>query len=757
MLTGCVGVGVRDGVRGLSSFFFGLGDEGGEEVEGEFEWGSAERLASASVPKVCEAFVERNKSAYIYGRLRSPRALAFWRTVLNVSSVLMLWLVNGYPLPWASELRPEGERPNHKGTVGESKQFGSHEVFVDSAVEALTTNGAVVQCEREFLRLVSPLNVVGQKEKLRLIHDLSGLNDYLYWPKFKYESVAGLCDVLRPRDYMISIDLLSAYHHVAMAEDAWPYLGFQWKGKYYYFRVLPFGLGPAPYVFTKLFRPLVEYWRAKGIRTLPYLDDHVFGGQQDVPQTGSESILWVRALILSNLREAGWLVSASKAKLTPEQSIAHLGTIVNTVSGQFRVPLERLQRVQDQIRRAVAQGVVPIKRLSQIAGQIASFALAMGPVVKFYTRYMYFAIDDRSSWWQRVPTEGLLLRELQFWLGVSVWDYMQPIWPLVFKWSIKVNSDAGERGWGAALQGPNGVAEARGYMNLYERAQSSTWRELFAIYQTLKSFLGSVLLGCRVLQWCCDNQGAVFNMCRGGSRVPAIHDLCVQIFEMCEAAGIRVLWTWVPREQHDAQWADWLSKVFDKDDWMLHRGAFRACSAKWGVYTIDRFASDRNRLCALFNSYYWCPGTAGVDTFAQSDWLLHNNWCNPPFRMIGRLVAFLREVGASATVIVPCWRGSPWWTMLCPDGQHWASFVVDWFELEGSPLLFSSGHHSGNTTGCAMPGYRFFALRISFREDEREEHYGRVPSRCVQPRVCRCGFPHHQVVRASDWLRAEGV
>jgi hypothetical protein len=177
-----------------------LWDELGEDVRADFEWEAAERMASVSVPKVCEPFVERDKSKYIFGRLRTPRALAFWRNVLHVSSVLMLWLVNGYPLPWASDLRPVGERPNHKGTVGVSKLFGSHEAFVTSAVGALVTNGAVVQCEREFLQLVSPLNVVEQNEKLRLIHDLSGLNEFLEWPKFKYESIARLCDILRPGD-----------------------------------------------------------------------------------------------------------------------------------------------------------------------------------------------------------------------------------------------------------------------------------------------------------------------------------------------------------------------------------------------------------------------------------------------------------------------------------------------------------------------------------------------------------------------------
>ena len=39
------------------------------------------------------------------------------------------------------------------------------------------------------------------------------------------------------------------------------------------FNVLPFGLSTAPYIFTKLFRPLVKLWRSRGFHPVVYLDD----------------------------------------------------------------------------------------------------------------------------------------------------------------------------------------------------------------------------------------------------------------------------------------------------------------------------------------------------------------------------------------------------------------------------------------------------------------------------------------------------
>ena len=192
--------------------------------------------------------------------------------------------------------------------------------------------------------------------------------------------------------------------------------------------------------------------------------------------------------------------------------------------------------------------------------------------------------------------------------------------------------------------------------------------------------------------------------------------------------------------------ADILSKVFDKDDWRLATWVFNALTRLWGPFGVDRFSSDLNCLCSAFNSQDWCLGTAGVNAFAQSDWLAHLNWCNPPFWMIGRLIRFLQQTGAEAVVVVPLWQRSVWWPLVCPDGVHFAPFVTDARELPISDSLFTSGYHSGNTLPCKVPGYRFFALRIS-------------PSRamtklfCAASYECSCSGILPQMLRRTRWVR----
>ena len=71
---------------------------------------------------------------------------------------------------------------------------------------------------------------------------------------------------LRPRDFVFTLDLKSGYHHVDIREDCWTYLGFEWRGQYYVFTQLPFGIASACWAFTKLTREVIRGWRRQGWR-----------------------------------------------------------------------------------------------------------------------------------------------------------------------------------------------------------------------------------------------------------------------------------------------------------------------------------------------------------------------------------------------------------------------------------------------------------------------------------------------------------
>ena len=134
----------------------------------------------------------------------------------------------------------------------------------------------VEQSSRPFC--VNPLSVsVNKNGKERLILDLRHFNQYLDKQKIKFEGPKEALNYVKKGNYMIKFDLKSGYHHLEINITCQKYLGFAWRvdaiEKYFVFTVLPFGLSSVPYLFMKLMRKIVRYWRSLAYPIINYLDD----------------------------------------------------------------------------------------------------------------------------------------------------------------------------------------------------------------------------------------------------------------------------------------------------------------------------------------------------------------------------------------------------------------------------------------------------------------------------------------------------
>ena len=101
----------------------------------------------------------------------------------------------------------------------------------------------------------------------------------------------------------------------------------------YEFLVLPFGLCTAPFVFTKLTKPVAAFLRTMGIHIIFYLDDILVIGSSEV-----ECRLNVE-MTLKVLREAGFVINLKKSHLIPSQQFKYLGLNWDSTQAQISLPL----------------------------------------------------------------------------------------------------------------------------------------------------------------------------------------------------------------------------------------------------------------------------------------------------------------------------------------------------------------------------------------------------------------------------------
>lgn len=176
---------------------------------------------------------------------------------VRATSTVLKCIRAGYKLPLLST-----PAVYHKGN---QKSAIDNSVFVTAAITELCQNHCIHKVDT-ILHVCSLLSVVtNSHRKKRLVLKFRYLNQFLLKEKFKYKDLCTAMLTFKKGDYPFTFDFKSGYHHVDIHGKHWTYLWFDWwqgaKTQYYVFTVLPFGLATACYLFTKLLRPLVHYWR----------------------------------------------------------------------------------------------------------------------------------------------------------------------------------------------------------------------------------------------------------------------------------------------------------------------------------------------------------------------------------------------------------------------------------------------------------------------------------------------------------------
>ena len=173
----------------------------------------------------------------------------------------------------------------------------------------------IPECPGHYFRIFL---VPKKNGKLRLIIDLSVLNNFLYIKTFKMETQRKVKNAIQLNDWAFSLDLTDAYLHVSESGNS-KYLRFTLGGRVYQFKALPFGLSTSPFVFTRLMTVIATFLRRRAITLHPYLDDWLARNQN------RRRLLEHRQFILSLIISLGLIINYEKSDLVPAQVFTFIG------------------------------------------------------------------------------------------------------------------------------------------------------------------------------------------------------------------------------------------------------------------------------------------------------------------------------------------------------------------------------------------------------------------------------------------------
>ena len=475
---------------------------------------------------------------------------------------------------------------------------------VQVQVQSLLDLGAIYEVPLQPCFLSRIFVVPKEPSGSRLILNVSELNQYIQIPTFKMSNHVSLSRLLQVPAWMASLDLKDAYLHVPIRQNLHKFLALSCWGKLYFFRALPFGLAPAPWLFSALIEAVLVHLRGKGLNILGYIDDLVLWNR-------SKDELQVQVLeTVTLLKKLGLTINEKKSHPSPTSSLVWVGVIWDALKGTWfpqRKILDQIQKLAIDLQEAKHGSR---RQWETLCGLIA-FVSQINRRARHYshpiTRLGFF--DHDLSRDKVVKFHPLLVEGLLPWTRVDSW--MSPDCFVPPPETSQIWTDASLMGWGVLTD------QGQALKGRWSEEQSS-WHINVLELLTIRLALEEVQPQNTSLVVWSDNQTAIRVIQKQGSHSPDLQNLAAQLLEICEERKICLVPRHIKGSLNVA--ADALSREEAiPGEWELSEESFRDLISQHGSpLQADLFASPLNHKLPVYCCPFLYPG-ALHDALAQ-DW-----------------------------------------------------------------------------------------------------------------------------------------
>ena len=415
--------------------------------------------------------------------------------------------------------------------------------------------------------VISPLGAFLKRDgiKVRVIHDLSyphgrAVNSSIDPESYSlhYTSIDNAVEACRRRDFpfLCNIDLKDAYKHVGVDVGDWHLLGFKWAlpevgSRYYFSRVLSFGLRSAPALFDRVAGALEVIMGHLGVESdiVRYVDDYlIISDSREVAENHLTTAI-------SIARQSGFVIQSDKVTL-PSRSLEFLGLIIDLDANQLRISDTRVAEIKSLLREWVGVRSASKRKLLRLIGKLAFAARVVRSGRAFLGRLIGLSKSVKALH-HHVRLSPQARMDVDWWIdcisshnGTSM---------MYVDWAhgnvSHVFTDASNIGIGAVLGDQWFALTYSGRLSSVV-TRSINWRELFTAVKALATWARH-LAGTKVM-FHVDNSSAVHILNKLYTPEPELMELVRQWCLLLETHSIVVTVVYI--STHENVEADWLSR-----------------------------------------------------------------------------------------------------------------------------------------------------------------------------------------------------
>ena len=328
---------------------------------------------------------------------------------------------------------------------------------------------------------------------------------------------------LGPNCFMAKTDVQSAFRNIPVHPQDWELLGMQWRGLYFFDRVLPFGLRSAPFIFNMLSDALEWILIQKlGVSNVLHILDDFF-----LAEAGPRaSCLTSLCHLLCLFTELNVPVAPGKT-FAPSQSLEFLGITLDSARMLALLPTDKLDRARSLLQTWKKRSSCQLKELQSLIGILQFACRVIAPGRTFLRRMIALTCGIKQPY-------HFVRLNAGFYKDLSMWEVFLTNWNGISLFleseqtpspSLQLFTDAaGSTGFGGYLAGQ----WFHGHWLPEQEINKTTgisiaWQELYPIY--LACFLWGSQWTTKRIVFFCDNESVVQILNQKTSKCPKIMDL----------------------------------------------------------------------------------------------------------------------------------------------------------------------------------------------------------------------------------------
>ena len=464
-------------------------------------------------------------------------------------------------------------------------------------------NGVIVESTTKpkwFCRLFTRNKPDGS---LRVIADLSTLNNYIQPVTFRMPSITDLQKQLSSPKWLAKIDIEDAYLHIPVKKFFQSFLGIKYKNKFYQYAALPFGLSAAPAIFSGIIGHPIKLARDQGVKCLAYLDDIIIW--ENTPTECQKS----GETLMKLLHNMGFQVHPRKSILNPSQNLTWLGIEWDAKTGSARYPVEAAEKLAQTTTHIIRKSSCSRREMESLLGKMA-FIAQISPIAQIQKKFLGPMLRNWFPKKRDTPKQltNCLIEGLIWWTeteNISMWNTFRR--PKKQEW---VWSDASLKGWGGHNSKGKQISglwktDLNEHINLLE-------------LRTVRFCINSNLIqNNSTINIHTDNQVAFHTIQNWGStRSQELTQEMKIIHKICMNRQLKIVPHRIPGKLNVV--ADALSRTsLIETEWEIHPNDWERICNNEGEPKIDLFSTPFNAKTELYVTPFEHPEAYAVNTFMQ--------------------------------------------------------------------------------------------------------------------------------------------